>query len=63
MLYYNRLVSVIYEFSCCFQALKQWLHLQVTHMEYESAFKAHTVLQRLGHVLELWKESLQGPWR
>ena len=60
MLYYNRLVSVIYEFSCSFQALKQWLHLQVTHMEYKSAFKAPTVLQRLGHVLELWKESLHG---
>ena len=39
VLYYNRLVSVIYEFSCCFQALKQWLHLQVTHMEYKSAFR------------------------
>ena len=60
VLYYNRVVSVIYEFSCCFQALKQWLHLQLTHMEYKSAFKAHTVLQRLGHVLELWKESRQG---
>lgn len=69
VLYYNRLVSVIYEFSCCFQALKQWLHLQVTHMGYKStpckqALKAHTVLQRfIEHVLELWKESLQGPWR
>lgn len=27
-------------------------------------FKAHTVLQRfIEHVLELWKESLQCPWR
>ena len=38
VLYYNRLVSVIYEFSCCFQALKQWLHLQVTHTEYQKCF-------------------------
>lgn len=62
VLYYNRVVSVIYEFSCCFQALKQWLHLQVTPCK--QALKAHTVLQRfIEHVLELWKESLQGPWR